>query len=109
MPRAAWGTSRCMQARRGGGQVRVRVHPHPHSKPDPDPDPNPDPHANPNPDYPLIGTFTTPRRNRIACWFFLDMFGISSFMYQRVHTFGHHLHTNERGADPDIEVRTPSP
>jgi len=53
------------------------------------------------------GTFTTPRRNRIACWFFLDMFGISSFMYQRVHTFGHHLHTNERGADPDIEVHMP--
>lgn len=53
------------------------------------------------------GTFTTPRRNRIACWLFLDMFGISSFMYQRVHTFGHHLHTNERGADPDIEVHMP--
>ena len=35
------------------------------------------------------------------------MFGISSFMYQRVHTFGHHLHTNERGADPDIEVHMP--
>jgi len=35
------------------------------------------------------------------------MFGISSFMYQRVHTFGHHLHTNERGADPDIEVHGP--
>lgn len=53
------------------------------------------------------GTFTTPRRNRVACWFFLDTVGISSFMYQRVHTFGHHLHTNERGTDPDIEVHMP--
>lgn len=53
------------------------------------------------------GTFATPRRNRLACWLWLDVVGISSFMYQRVHSFGHHLHTNERGADPDIEVHMP--
>lgn len=53
------------------------------------------------------GTFTTPRRNRLACFALLDVVGISSFMYQRVHSFGHHMHTNERGVDPDIEVHMP--
>ena len=55
------------------------------------------------------GTFTTPRRNRLACFALLDVVGISSFMYQRVHSFGHHLHTNERGASPDLPPCTARP
>ncbi len=53
------------------------------------------------------GVFSSVRANRILALCTLDLMGVSSFVFTAIHVPKHHVHTNQPGLDPDIEVHFP--
>lgn len=53
------------------------------------------------------GVFASVRANRVLALCTLDLMGVSSFVFTAIHVPKHHVHTNQPGLDPDIEVHFP--
>lgn len=53
------------------------------------------------------GVYRSPWANRLLALLTLDLQGLSSFVFTAIHVPLHHVYTNVKGLDPDIEVHYP--